>query len=240
MNFEGYSSLAFAPDGGYLAGGGGNLSEEKVAGRRKAIQLINVWSMASGREVRRMEGQYNEVRSLAFVPGTGRLLSGGTRLAVWDLGTGRGSDHHLRQHEGYRSVGVSGMACWRNICSVAVSSSARSSSRVISSAPTRATTVPFSSARTAKERRRVRLRARLPVGLADALAIERHVETLRRLGEDGHAITVPAHRALEGRVAEQGAAEIEEDRFHERAPGVALRTVQSARPRGLRALDGGS
>lgn len=89
LNFEGYSSLAFHPGTSVLAGGGGNLSGVASADGKKAIQLITVWNLETGREVRRLTGQYNEVEALAFGPGDRYLVSGGNRMHYWDLHLGQ-------------------------------------------------------------------------------------------------------------------------------------------------------
>ncbi|MEM7038740.1 MAG: hypothetical protein AAF570_17265, partial [Bacteroidota bacterium] len=108
FKFEGYSSLAFHPGGKTLSGGGGQLSGLRKGEEKKSVQLINVWNLETGREVLRLKGQYNRVRSLAFVPRTGKLVSGGNRVHTWDLQTGRVETRSRARGGDFLAVAVSG------------------------------------------------------------------------------------------------------------------------------------
>jgi WD40 repeat protein len=62
--------LAFSPDGRFLA-----IGAEEVSG-------LQVWDLATGREVARFRGYEGAIWSLAFAPGGERLASGLGHLAV--------------------------------------------------------------------------------------------------------------------------------------------------------------
>ena len=68
--------VGFSPDGARLAGG----AEDGT---------VEVWSVSDGRIERTLAGHVGMVRSLAFTPDGGRLLSADREMAaLWDLGSG--------------------------------------------------------------------------------------------------------------------------------------------------------
>jgi WD40 repeat protein len=77
-------AVAFSPDGTLLASGPGNMQKTQDP------SLI-LWDIATGREIRRLEGSSCSTLALAFSP-NGRLLASGswtdTRARVWDVETG--------------------------------------------------------------------------------------------------------------------------------------------------------
>jgi WD40 repeat protein len=81
------SALAFSPDGSILASGA------------QDDNVIRVWDVAAGRELRQLEGHTGWIRSLAFSPDGSILASGSTDRTVilWDAESGR----QLRTLEGH-------------------------------------------------------------------------------------------------------------------------------------------
>jgi hypothetical protein len=76
-------AVAFSPDGALLATG-------------SADESIKLWSVATGKEVRELEGHSRPVNGLAFLSGGKRLFSvsggravGGNELKLWDLASGK-------------------------------------------------------------------------------------------------------------------------------------------------------
>jgi len=99
-------SVVFSPDGRLLASGS--------CGRHPGLTCdqgeIKLWEVATGREVRTLEGHIGVVRSVAFSP-DGRLLAsaGGTwdnTIRLWEVTTGR-EVRTLRGYSTLRSVAFS-------------------------------------------------------------------------------------------------------------------------------------
>jgi len=88
QSFEGYSSVAFSPDGTTIGGGGGKLTSTGVEGEKAAIQVITFWNLATENEIMRIQGQFNRMRSLAFDGSGTKLISAGNQIRVWDLSIG--------------------------------------------------------------------------------------------------------------------------------------------------------
>ena len=76
-------SVAFSPDGTWLASGGGN------QGQADAGELF-VWDAQSGSRVRAFEGHPGVVSALSWAPSGELVLSGGSdgRLRWWDMQSG--------------------------------------------------------------------------------------------------------------------------------------------------------
>jgi RNA polymerase sigma factor (sigma-70 family) len=75
---SGITSLAFSPDGGYLASVGHENGHEPV---------VHLWEAATGKNVRRWSGHRNAINSIAFAP-DGRTLATASRdtlVLVWDV-----------------------------------------------------------------------------------------------------------------------------------------------------------
>src|SRR5271166_2105352 len=82
-------SIAISPDGRSLASGFGD-------------NTIRLWDLASGKELRRLEGHTNKVRSVAFAP-DGRSLASGSEdntIRLWDLPSGK----EMRRLEGHTGI----------------------------------------------------------------------------------------------------------------------------------------
>jgi hypothetical protein len=74
----GIESLAFSPDGRFLASG----AEDK---------LVKIWDVVTGRDVQTLRGHVNDVTSVAFSP-DGELVAAGSlgqTIRLWRLSTGR-------------------------------------------------------------------------------------------------------------------------------------------------------
>jgi hypothetical protein len=70
-------SVAFSPDGRYVAGGS---------------RVVTIWDAGTGREVRRLPGTPGGVNTLAYSPDSRHLVTNpddSIGLKVWDLGTGQ-------------------------------------------------------------------------------------------------------------------------------------------------------
>jgi len=101
-------SVAFSPDGKTVVSGGGSsaIQVPGVSGGRAyvfdgPVNLLQIWDVHSGREIRRFEGHADEVKSVAFSPDGKTLISASTdrTLRHWDVGSGR----EIRRFEGHAS-----------------------------------------------------------------------------------------------------------------------------------------
>jgi WD40 repeat protein/tRNA A-37 threonylcarbamoyl transferase component Bud32 len=102
------NSVAFSPNGKYLAAGTGNLAF--VA--RSQPGEVRVWDAANGKEILNLKGHTFWVTSVAFSPDSSRLASGGADRAVrvWEVPAGR-EILTLRGHSGWvRGVAFSPQA----------------------------------------------------------------------------------------------------------------------------------
>jgi WD40 repeat protein len=93
---ESVGAVAFSPDGSRLASGGSD-------------GAVWLWDVATGRELRRLEGHMDSVQSVAFSPDGHTLASGGNdnTVRLWDVATGR-ELHKLTEHTDFvRSVAFS-------------------------------------------------------------------------------------------------------------------------------------
>lgn len=88
--FDGHTgsvnAVAFSPAGGWVASGSGGAT----AGRADE-QTIRLWDLASGREIRRLEGFSGAVTGLAVSSGGDRILSShrGGGMDLWDAAGGQ-------------------------------------------------------------------------------------------------------------------------------------------------------
>ena len=82
------TSIAFSPDGGTLATGGGDF--------RKAVGTVRLWDAETGEHKQTLDGHTTLVLSVAFSPDGRTLASGGVDRTVrlWNAGTGE----HLHGH----------------------------------------------------------------------------------------------------------------------------------------------
>jgi WD40 repeat protein len=80
------STVAFSPDGQWLATGG---EDSLVTGAEDT--LVKVWEVNTGREVFSLAGHKSSVRNLAFSPDGGRILTGSMDYSckIWDARSGR-------------------------------------------------------------------------------------------------------------------------------------------------------
>src|SRR5262249_57608204 len=69
------NTLAFSPDGTFLAGAGGDARGD-----------VRVWRLASGQEVLTLRGHTRGVNSVAFNPDGGRIATGSNdgMIKLWD------------------------------------------------------------------------------------------------------------------------------------------------------------
>src|SRR5271157_837303 len=88
QQFPGIISVAFSPDGRWALTG-------------SADQTARVWDLATGHEIRRLEGHSNSVTSVAFSPDGRWALTGSwdKTARVWEVATG----HEIRCLEGHSS-----------------------------------------------------------------------------------------------------------------------------------------
>jgi WD40 repeat protein len=87
-------TLAFSPDGRFLAAGSGDYT-------RSTERSVRLCELASGREVRRFEGHRAGVTKVAFLPNGRSLVSSSAdaTVVVWDV-TGLGRERPLRDGAG--------------------------------------------------------------------------------------------------------------------------------------------
>jgi len=87
------NAIAFSSDSKRLASASGDASIPGLAGPGKALALVTVWDVATGKERAVFKGHNAPVWAVAFQPGTGVLASGGKDLTLrfWDTGIERGS-----------------------------------------------------------------------------------------------------------------------------------------------------
>jgi WD40 repeat protein len=78
--------LAFSPSGQILAtsGYGGRIA---ASGQFVPLARIHLWDMASGQEVRHIDGPQENIESLAFAPNGRTLATGGSdsTILIWDV-----------------------------------------------------------------------------------------------------------------------------------------------------------
>jgi WD40 repeat protein len=106
------TSVAFSPDGRWIASGG----KAAMPGKPGAPPLatIRLWDADTGTELRCLHGHEGEVASVAFCPDGRRIVSGShdKTVRVWDAATGA-ELHCLQGHEeAVQSVAVSPDGRW--------------------------------------------------------------------------------------------------------------------------------
>src|SRR5262249_638750 len=98
---HGVASLAFSPDGHWLASGGEDGE-------------VKLWKTTTGREIKSFKGHRNSVTSLAFHP-DGRLLAAGSlgqSIVIWRLWTGEVLKKLYYRDIGYHRVAFSPKGQW--------------------------------------------------------------------------------------------------------------------------------
>ncbi len=96
---DGVASLAFSPNGEFVATGDGELPRvfHEPSGKFPAPEgkemSIRIWNLATGKEIRTMRGHLGSVHALAFSPDGARLASAGAdgTLRVWNVANGEKS-----------------------------------------------------------------------------------------------------------------------------------------------------
>ncbi len=87
-------TVAFSPDGQVLATGGG----EPLSRVPNEDNTIRLWNVATGREIRRLEGHTDDVNRVAFSPDGTKLVSGSgnnittesdSSIRLWDITSGK-------------------------------------------------------------------------------------------------------------------------------------------------------
>ncbi len=87
-------SIAFSPDSNYLvAGSSKHIYSDKLQKEWKGmVGVIELWDIKTGKSIRQIEidgDRVDEVTSIAFSPDGKHIASGGGRLLFWDAKTGK-------------------------------------------------------------------------------------------------------------------------------------------------------
>lgn len=90
-----FYSLAFSPDGKYLAGIFSELRQEKRFRYETVSSQVWLLDAKNGTQVRTLGSSGTDIRGLAFQPGTGRLVTSEKKgiLRFWDVETGKEVQH---------------------------------------------------------------------------------------------------------------------------------------------------
>jgi WD40 repeat protein len=97
---HGYSSLAFSPDGKFLAAADGVNGGSQLRMPRHRDGVIRIYDPATGQELRVVTGHHGLVTSVQFSPDSKTLVSGGEdgTVRLWETASGK----QLRCFEGHR------------------------------------------------------------------------------------------------------------------------------------------